>query len=303
MKSIILVAAAAAVASTASAYVCPDVKTVDYACKQLNVFPLVCYNPQLNVKECNEKQCNQSYVDYYAACQCRRITIDFYEHSRNVEGLIKRCGGGLANPYGDSSLYKPGHGTATFTQTAQTRYYHGTTYYGGTPTVISGTTRIVSATAIVGGTTILPGTTTWVSGTPGIIRGTSTPSGPRPTGATRYYNGTTYYGGTTGVVSGTTRIVSATAIVNGTWIAPGTTTWVSGTPGIIRGTSTRRGATGTAGATTIIPSVTTIRPTSTGRAATTALPIVGPSETPVPVTTQSRHISPGAIAGIVLGLL
>ncbi|KAG0034987.1 hypothetical protein BGZ81_001936 [Podila clonocystis] len=291
MKSLFLVTAAVAVASTASAYVCPDIPTVSYACRQLNVFPLVCYNPRLNVKKCNEKQCNQQYVDYYAACQCRRITIDFYEHSRNVEGLIYRCGGGLTNPYGNSTQYRPGEGTASFTKTANgpvaTRIYDGTTYYGGQTTVISGSTRIVSATAVVGQTTILPGTTTWVSGTPGIIRGTSTPSGPLPTGATRYYNGTTYYGGQTGVVSGTTRIVSATAIVNGTWIAPGTTTWVSGTPGIIRGTSSQR--TGT-------------RTRTGGNGATaTAQPVLAPSETPIAITTQG--ISGGAIAGIVLGIL
>lgn len=297
------------------------------------------------------------------------------QHSRNVEGLIRRCGGGFTNPYGNSTQYRPGEGTATFTKTADspvatriydgttyyggqtpvisgstrivsataivgqstilpgatiwvsgtpgtvrstsilsgpqatgaytgTRYVGGTTYYGGVPTVISDSTRIVSATAVVRGTTILPGTTTWVSGIPGIIHGTSTPPSPRPTVATRYYNGTTYYGGHTSVVSGTTRIVRATAIVNGTWIAPGTTTWVSGTPGIIRGTSSRRIGT-RPGTGSVIPTGTetiirTLTCTGGNGDTTTAQPVLAPSETPISITTQG--IPGGAIAGIVLGI-
>ncbi|GJJ73707.1 hypothetical protein EMPS_06065 [Entomortierella parvispora] len=314
MKSTFMITAVVAAFSTVSAYVCPDPQSVSYSCKQLNVFPLVCYNPKVNKDECNKKQCNQPYVDNYAACQCRRSTTQFYHHAVNVQGLINRCGGGLNNPFGNPDQYRPGQGTSTFpigTPTrpggsgptgtldpndsngnSATRIYNGTTYYGGQTGVVSGTTRIVSATAVVGNTTILPGTTTWVSGTPGIIRGTSTPSGPAATGkpATRYYNGTTYYGGQNGVVSGTTRIVSATAIVNGTTILPGTTTWVSGTPGIIRGTSTPSVGRGTRTGTTIVGT-------------TTAQPILAPTDSPFPVTTQSRHISGGAIAGIVLGLL
>ncbi|KAG0089988.1 hypothetical protein BGZ92_003884 [Podila epicladia] len=261
MRSLLLVTAAVTVASTVSAYVCPDVPTVGYACRQLNVFPLVCYNPQLNIKE------------------------KLQQHSRNVEGLIHRCGGGFTNPYGNSTQYRPGKGTATFTKTTNgpvaTRIYKGTTYYGGIPTVISGFTRIVSATAIVRGTAIFPGITTWVSGTPGIIRGTSTPSNPRPTVVTRYYNGTTYYGGQTRVVS------------------------VSGTPGIIRGTSFRHIGTRT-GTSSMIPTGTdniipTLTHTGGNGATTTAQPILAPSETPVPITAQG--ISGGAIAGIFLGIL
>ncbi|KAF9333144.1 hypothetical protein BG006_003945 [Podila minutissima] len=209
---------------------------------------VVCYNPQLNFKECNEKHCNQQYIDHYAACQCRRIAIDFYEVA-TFASMFSVIGdtitGGFINPYGNSTQYRPGEGTATFTKTTDspvaTRIYDGTTYYGGQTTVISGSTRIVSATAIVGQSAILPGTTTWVSGIPGIIRGTSTLPGPQATGAytvTRYVGGTTYYGGVPTVISGSTCIVSATAVVRGTTILPGTTTWVSGTPGIIRGTST-----------------------------------------------------------------
>ncbi|KAG0057767.1 hypothetical protein BGZ83_003665 [Gryganskiella cystojenkinii] len=260
MKTTFMITMAVAAVSTASAYVCPDAQSVSYSCRQLNVFPLVCYNPKLNKDACNEKQCNQPYIDNYAACQCRRSMTEFFEHSVNVEGLIRRCGGGLNNPFGNSGQYRPGQGTATFPvgtpthpgnggpsgtldpNNPATRIYNGTTYYGGQTGVVSGTTRIVSATAVVGSTTILPGTTTWVSGTPGIIRGTSTPSGPSATGkpATRYYNGTTYYGGQTGGVD---------------------------------------------------------------LATTSAQPLVTSTESPLPITTQSRRVSPGAIAGIVLGLL
>ncbi|KAI8602242.1 hypothetical protein EDD21DRAFT_352926 [Dissophora ornata] len=98
--------------------------------------------------------------------------------------------------------------------------------------------------------------------------------------ATNIYDGTTYFGGQTGVASGTTRIVSAVAVVEGTTILPSTTTWISNTPGIISGTS------------------------ATGGAAMTGRPVIGPtpSETSLPVF-QSYHISGGAVAGIVLGLV
>lgn len=39
MRSFLLVIAAVAVASTASSYLCPDIPTVSYACRQLNIFP------------------------------------------------------------------------------------------------------------------------------------------------------------------------------------------------------------------------------------------------------------------------
>ncbi|GJJ76509.1 hypothetical protein EMPS_08868 [Entomortierella parvispora] len=174
--------AAVAVASTASAYQCPDTSAVNQACRAINVYPLTCSNPNVNVQQCNAKQCNQTYINNYAACQCRRSSTQFYENSVNVEGLLRRCGmAGLTNPFGNPYQYRPGQGTQTFSPSSPagggsvvTRIYNGTTYYGGQTAVVSGTTRIVSATAIVGGTAILPGTTTWVSGTPGIIRGTST---------------------------------------------------------------------------------------------------------------------------------
>lgn len=129
------------------------------------------------VQPCNAKQCNQPYIDNYAACQCRRSATLFYEHSVNVEGLLRRCGvEGLTNPFGNPLQYRPGQGTQTFAAPGggATRIFSGTTYYGGSTAVISGTTRIVSATAVVDGTYIAPGTTTWVSDTPGIVQGTST---------------------------------------------------------------------------------------------------------------------------------
>lgn len=40
---------------------------------------VVCNNPNGNKDACNAKQCNQTYVDNYAACQCRRSLEQFYE--------------------------------------------------------------------------------------------------------------------------------------------------------------------------------------------------------------------------------
>ncbi|KAG0092268.1 hypothetical protein BGZ93_008387 [Podila epicladia] len=179
MKSTFIVAVLAAAA--VHAYQCPPVPAVNLACSSITVRPLKCNNPLVNVQECNAKQCIQSYIDNYAACQCRRSPNNFYEHSVNVEGLIRRCGmAALKNPYGNPYQYRPGQGTQTFVPSSPaggpvvTRVFNGTTYYGGQTGVVSGTTRIVSATAVVNGTMILPGTTTWVSNTPGIIGGTST---------------------------------------------------------------------------------------------------------------------------------
>ncbi|KAI8360155.1 hypothetical protein B0O80DRAFT_422798 [Mortierella sp. GBAus27b] len=91
-----------------SAYVCPPPREVVYSCTQLDVFPLICDNPNVNIEACNEVQCNQPYIDNYAACQCLRSRTEFYEHSENVGGLIRRCGGGeLTNPFGDSRQHKP----------------------------------------------------------------------------------------------------------------------------------------------------------------------------------------------------
>ncbi|KAG0051507.1 hypothetical protein BGZ83_003628 [Gryganskiella cystojenkinii] len=224
MKITLLVAAVAA-ASTVSAYQCPTTAEVNTACRAISVFPLICNNPNVNVSACNDRQCNQTYINNYSACQCRRSSTQFYENSVNVEGLLRRCGmAGLTNPYGNPYQYRPGQGTQTFSPSS-------------------------SAGGVV----------------------------------TRVYNGTTYYGGQTAVISGTTRIVSATAIVGGTTILPGTTTWVSGTPGIIRGTSTRVGA---------------------GRGTRTAAPITSPTATAAPIVAQeNKHISGGAVAGIVLGTL
>ncbi|KAG0275093.1 hypothetical protein BGZ95_009192 [Linnemannia exigua] len=182
MKLIVTLLATVAVVN---AYTCPAVPAINTACRAISVFPLTCNNPNVNVVACNEKQCSQTYIDNYAACQCRRSPTLFYEHSVNVEGLLRRCGiAGLTNPFGNPYQYRPGQGTQTFVPSSRsgapgsdagaTRIFNGTTYYGGSATVISNTTRIVSATAIVNGTWIAPGTTTWASNTPGIISGTST---------------------------------------------------------------------------------------------------------------------------------
>jgi len=40
---------------------------------------VVCYNPNVNKEACNAKQCNQQYINNYAACQCRRVTMNFYQ--------------------------------------------------------------------------------------------------------------------------------------------------------------------------------------------------------------------------------
>lgn len=158
----------------------------NFSPSNLSLTIVLCSNPNVNVAACNEKQCTQTYIDNYAACQCRRSPTLFYEHSVNVEGLLRRCGvAGLTNPFGNPYQYRPGQGTQTFSPSGgsgtagapgpgATRIFSGTTYYGGSTTVISGTTRIVSATAVVNGTWIAPGTTTWVSNTPGIVQGTST---------------------------------------------------------------------------------------------------------------------------------
>ncbi|KAF9115518.1 hypothetical protein BGX27_007533 [Mortierella sp. AM989] len=96
---------------------------------------------------------------------------------------------------------------------------------------------------------------------------------------TRIYDGTTYYGGQTEVISGTTRIVSATAIAGGSMILPGTTTWVSETPRILSGTSAA------------------LSPTAPPSSSHTAAHIIAPTE------NYNDHVSGGAIAGIVIGLL
>ncbi|KAG0329241.1 hypothetical protein BG004_002368 [Podila humilis] len=122
MKSAFIATAIIAVStSSVFAYQCPDPTSVDNSCRQLNVFPLVCSNPLVNKNECNAKQCNQPYIDNYAACQCRGNPNSFFEHSVNVQGLLKRCGtagAGLTNPYGNPLSYRPGQGTATFSVTS-----------------------------------------------------------------------------------------------------------------------------------------------------------------------------------------
>jgi hypothetical protein len=40
---------------------------------------VICDNPNVNIEACNEVQCNQSYIDNYAACQCLRSRTEFYE--------------------------------------------------------------------------------------------------------------------------------------------------------------------------------------------------------------------------------
>ncbi|KAF8963326.1 hypothetical protein BGZ46_001010 [Entomortierella lignicola] len=192
MKATFVLTALVAVASTVSAYQCPSTSDVDHACSQIDVSPLVCNDPKVNVDVCNAKQCNQAYVDFYAACQCRRTTEEFYQNSKNVQGLLNRCGGSVTNPYGSPAMYRPGEGTTTFPATtteaptnneggsSDTQIHDGTTYYGGKTSVVDGTTRIVGATAVVGRTTILPDT-------PAIIGGTSkrddATQDPQPTDA------------------------------------------------------------------------------------------------------------------------
>ncbi|KAF9319309.1 hypothetical protein BG003_009390 [Podila horticola] len=120
MRSSFITAAIVAVStSSVYAYQCPDTTSINQSCSSISVFPLVCNNPNANKEACNAKQCNQSYIDNYAACQCRRSPDQFYEHSANVEGLLKRCGvAGLTNPYGSPFQYRPGQGTATFVPTS-----------------------------------------------------------------------------------------------------------------------------------------------------------------------------------------
>ncbi|KAG0092864.1 hypothetical protein BGZ93_010394 [Podila epicladia] len=119
MKSSFIVTAIVAVStSSVYAYQCPDTAAINQACRSVIVFPLRCNNPTLNKDECNAKQCNQAYIDNYAACQCRRNPEQFYEHAVNVEGIVRRCGvAGLINPYGNPLQYRPGQGTATFVPT------------------------------------------------------------------------------------------------------------------------------------------------------------------------------------------
>ncbi|KAF9989193.1 hypothetical protein BGZ75_007218 [Mortierella antarctica] len=114
----ILAAIIAAAASTVSAFTCPDDAGIANACRSSVVRPLTCDNPKLFIVPCNAKQCNQPYVDNYAACQCRRNRTDFFQNAVNVEGLIRRCNmKGLVNPYGNPGQYRPGQGTQTFAPT------------------------------------------------------------------------------------------------------------------------------------------------------------------------------------------
>ncbi|KAF8937644.1 hypothetical protein BGZ47_008936 [Haplosporangium gracile] len=126
-----------------NAYTCPANPAITTACGAISVFPLTCSNPNVNVAACNEKQCTQLYIDNYAACQCRRSPTLFYEHSVNVEGLLRRCGvAGLTNPFGNSNQYRPDQGTQTFVPA------------GGSGT--AGAPDIVDATAVVNDTRDAP---------------------------------------------------------------------------------------------------------------------------------------------------
>ncbi|KAF8947786.1 hypothetical protein BGZ47_007850 [Haplosporangium gracile] len=175
-------------ASTASAFVCPSPTDIAYACKQLN------------------------------------ISL----HSRNIEGVIKRCIRGLNNPYDNSSQYPPDDGSGT-------RHFHGTTYYGGSTQAIDGITRII-------------GVTTKSSSSVATIPTSSTPASRIPIS----------------VATVITRIQSSASFVV---------------------TSTVRTHTTNAVVTTQVGT-------------TSAQPIVTP--TGIPITTQSKRISGGAIVGAVL---
>ncbi|KAI1315807.1 hypothetical protein EDD11_000302 [Mortierella claussenii] len=110
-----LIFATLAVASTASAYQCPAAAAINQSCHSTNVAPLICHNSNVNAEACNAKQCTQTYIDNYAACQCHHSTTDFSVSSVKVEGLLKRCGmAGLKNPYGDPNQYRSGKGTQKF---------------------------------------------------------------------------------------------------------------------------------------------------------------------------------------------
>ncbi|KAG9065598.1 hypothetical protein KI688_001887 [Linnemannia hyalina] len=112
MKVIVTLLATVAVVN---AFTCPATPAINTACTAIGVVPLLCSNPKVNVAACNEKQCTQTYIDNYAACQCRRSPTLFYEHSVNVDGLLRRCGvAGLTNPFGNPYQYRPGQGTQTF---------------------------------------------------------------------------------------------------------------------------------------------------------------------------------------------
>ncbi|KAF9385001.1 hypothetical protein CPC16_008168 [Podila verticillata] len=225
MKPTFIIAALAATA-TVNAYQCPDTTAVKQACSSISVRPLVCSNPKNNVQECNAKQCNQAYIDNYSACQCVHSSNNFYEHSINVEGLVKRCGlADLKNPYGNPYQYRSGQGTQTFAPVSSgnglnnavvTRFFDGTTYYGGQTGVVAGTSRIVSATAVVNGTLILPGTTTWVANTPGIINGTST-AAPSPTSTVTAENNHISGGAIAGIVLGTLAAAILAGLLGWCW--------------------------------------------------------------------------------------
>ncbi|KAF9161164.1 hypothetical protein DFQ26_004807 [Actinomortierella ambigua] len=119
MKSTVLVAVILAVAiSAAHGFTCPDALKITNSCLKLNVLPLVCSDPNVNVPQCNDKQCSQPYIDDYAICQCRGSSTDFFRNANNVEAVIKRCRltktTSLSNPYGDPNRYRAGSGTQTF---------------------------------------------------------------------------------------------------------------------------------------------------------------------------------------------
>ncbi|KAG0214670.1 hypothetical protein BGX28_001708 [Mortierella sp. GBA30] len=189
-----------AASSIASAYVCPSSQDINNACKQLNVFPLVCHDPKVFVDLCNQKQCSQNYIDNYAACQCRRNMSDFYEASS-----FHFYGNFLGYYYLRSSSDSPFPlipvPVPPNTGNNTTRIYNGTTYYGGQIEMVSGTTLIVNATVVVNGTATVSGTTTWFSGTPGIINGTSS-SAPWNTPTTRFITAT--FTGTTETMTSVT---------------------------------------------------------------------------------------------------
>lgn len=135
--------AAIAAASTVSAYQCPALDQVNMACRSIGVSPckdslpappscshlqdgfvrtvvlmqrrvffsfpiaVVCNNPNVNRDACNAKQCNQTYINNYSDCQCRRDSTNFYQVTGNGNRKKKVLSGFLSRP----RLFRVRHAT------------------------------------------------------------------------------------------------------------------------------------------------------------------------------------------------